>query len=266
MLKYRKVDFKPVFRFALAILLWVVILYLGNLLVFSGRNLPLATLGSFKEEVIGESTGEAKIEGDKAVPSSSPKAAQSEKKAAAAPTATSLPQFILVNEKNSGSKIEVPKEKPKGPEKQEILPYLTEYKEGGFNLARGTLKFSVIANWAYAVDEVLLLLNFNGQDVSNSFRILGSNNTMNFETFDKEGGSGFDELNYFVGEEKVYKGTIYDVKFTWDFTVSPVIKRLYVNGNFVADSFPETVPTASNPYIYVGNITGLVITDEWESQ
>lgn len=262
----KKLDLRLVLEFGAAVFLWAVILFFGYLLIRGEwRETPSGSVESSGGEVIGESTAGAKIEGDKAVPSSSPKAAQLEKKTTVAPIASALPQFILVNEKTESSQIEVPKEEPKGPEKQEMLPYLKEYKEGGFNLTRGTVKFSVIANWEYTVDEVLLLMNFNGQDVRNAFRILGSNNTMNFETYDKNGGSGYDELNYFVGEEKVYKGTIYDVKFTWDFTVYPAIKRLYVNGNFVADSFPETVPTEVNPFIYYGNITGLVITDEWES-
>lgn len=266
MKRFRKVDFKPVFRLALAVFLWAAVLFLGYSWVFSDRKPPSETVNSAKEEVIGESTSEAKINSGSASPSSSPKAVQSGENAAATPTPSSLPQFILANEKNSSAKTEAAKEEPKGPEKQEILPYLKEYKEGGFSLVRGTVKFSVIANWEYTVDEVLLLMNFNGQDVSNSFRVIGSNNTMNFETYDKDGGSGFDELNYFVGEEKDYKGKKYDIKLSWDFEAKVPMKRLYVNGELIADSFPESVPTAANPYIYFGNITDLVITDEWESK
>lgn len=262
-----KVKLRLVLRFGAAVFLWAAILFFGYLLLRGvWRQLPLGSFDAKKGEVIGESTNEAKIESGQVATSGSPKASgQSEKKAVATPAASSLPQFILVNEKTESSKTEAAKEEPKGPEKQEILPYLKEYKEGGFNLARGTLKFSVIANWAYETDEVLLLLNFNGQDFRNLFRIVGSNNTIIFDTFDRDGESLTNDLNYYVGEEKDYKGTIYDIKFTWDFTVDPVIKRLYVNGNFVADSFPETVPTDANPFIYFGNITGLVVTDEWEA-
>lgn len=265
-MRYRKVDFKPVLRFATAILLWIVILYFANLLFFEGRKLPLGSGDSNRGEVIAESTSGAKISSESVAPSSSPFASPSAVKAAAAPPATSLPPLILDDGKDSKSQIEAIVEQSKGPEKQEILPYLKEYKDGGFSLVRGTVKFSVIANWTYETDEVLLLLNFNGQDFRNLFRIVGSNNTIIFDTFDREGQSGFDELNYFVGEEKDYKGIIYDIKFTWDFSVKPFIKRLYVNGNFVADSFPETVPTEANPSIYFGNINSLVVTNQWEGE
>lgn len=266
---YRKVEFKPVLKFAAAILLLVVILYLVYLLFFVGQKLPLGFGDTDRGEVIGESTSEAKISSDSVGPSSSPTASSSAVKAVAASPATQ-------SKANKAEVVNSPTPTPAAEDKKDprytdsgyfrysLQPYMTEYSLKGLNVQKGTIKFKVTPDWGENLEynfKTLVLANFNGEDYRNLFEITGSQADLTFDTYDSVAFNGADEPNYLMGND--YLGKSYDVKFRWDFTSEPV-KQIFINGVLVVETRPEAKPTETNGKIFIGPVTDLEISDEWK--
>lgn len=156
---------------------------------------------------------------------------------------------------------------PNLPERFQIPSYMRRY-EASFSasIKQGTVSFTVKADWTQDTgDKILLLANFNGQDQKNLFKVTGSRNWLAFDSYDQEGlEDQSDAPNGDLGGD--YFGQTYKVKLTWNYTVEPKVKRVYINGQLKREAYPENVPTAINPDIYLANIEDLLISNTWEAE
>lgn len=149
-----------------------------------------------------------------------------------------------------------------GPSKIRALTDYSQNKDK-LSLSKGSIKFSVLANWpAGGGDMILFLGNFNGQDNKNVMAIIGSGRLMVFDTYDNLGSSGGDTPDADLGFD--YLGKNFNIRVSWNFEVEPKVKRIYVNDKLTAQTYPEPVPTESNPQILIGSVENLIISSSFE--
>lgn len=251
--KIREGQLQLKWKFAMAIALWVVI---AVVIVFGWQNL--------------RRSGEKQVAGEKTTLDATGDATQS-------PSMTPTPQTTPRTTPTLNPTVE-PKQTPGStvinkpqPEQKAELPDLLSYWGDRLanlrtlffgkqlNLNQGSVKF----NFTYDGgddDRVLLLGNFSGQDRKDVLVMAFADCTIGFDTFDSNSQEGEDDPNIELGD--TCAGKTFDLEFKWNFSTSPPVKRIFVDGELKRESFPKTVPSQVNSQILLGPIQDLVISDE----
>ena len=142
------------------------------------------------------------------------------------------------------------------------LSGLVSYEGKILNIKKDRIAFAFNADWeGENEEETLFIGNFNGQNQKDALIITGSGNSITSDFYNMEGGHVANDSNAILPED--YIGKNYFFEMQWDFTSTPMVIRLFLDGQLNNTIYPEYKPESVNPKILVNElITDLEIGEK----